>query len=132
MPKSRIVKGILIDPFACTVTEVEHDASGIDGIYKLLSHESMPVTCFATAPSRALDGNDAIFVDDEGLLKPCDRFFVIRGEQPMAGKGLILGADREGDTISAVTSIVALRRVAFFLERAGSSLTMVFKPWASA
>src|SRR6187399_3262614 len=97
----RIVKGILIDPFACTVTEVEHDASGIDGIYKLLSHESMPVNLFTTATSRALDDRDAIFVDDEGLLKPCSRFFVIRGEQPYAGKGLILGADREGDTVSA-------------------------------
>lgn len=128
---SRIVKGILIDPFACTVTEVEHDAASYKEIYKLLSHESMPVDCFTTATSRALDGRDSIFVDDEGLLKPCSRFFVIRGEQPYAGKGLVLGADREGDTISASTKLVNLRREVFFLQRddRGSSLNMTMLPW---
>jgi hypothetical protein len=30
---TRLVKGILIDPFACTVTEVEHDAERYEGIH---------------------------------------------------------------------------------------------------
>jgi hypothetical protein len=29
----RIIKGILIDPFACTVAEVEHDAERYQGIH---------------------------------------------------------------------------------------------------
>jgi hypothetical protein len=37
----KTIKAILIDPFACTVSEVEHDASEISGIYDLISHESM-------------------------------------------------------------------------------------------
>lgn len=121
----KLVKAILIDPFACTITEVEHDASGIEGIYKFLSHESMPVSCFTTARGLALADRDAVFVDDEGSLKQCDRFFAIRGMQPIAGKGLVLGADDRGDSVSASTNIVALRRQTFFLER-------THKPWFSS
>jgi hypothetical protein len=35
------VKGFLINPFACTVTEVGHDADDYRDTYGLISHESM-------------------------------------------------------------------------------------------
>jgi hypothetical protein len=59
----RMVKGILIYPFACTVTEVEHDASDYQNIYPHLSHESMKVGMFEIV---RLDRGDAIYVDEEG------------------------------------------------------------------
>lgn len=111
----KIVKGILIDPFACTVTEVEHDASGIDGIYKLISHESMPVDCFTCAYGRLAPG-DAVFVDDEGLFKGADRFFLYPGNsQPLAGKGLVLGSDNEGETVDAKTTLAFVKANVRFL-----------------
>lgn len=45
----RPVKAILIDPFACTITEVEHDADNYPGIYDLISHESKRVDTFTCA-----------------------------------------------------------------------------------
>lgn len=116
MIKMRIVKGILIDPFACLVTEVEHDASTIDGIYKLISHEAHPVDCFTCAYSDTLVPGDAIFVDDEGLYKMPERFFLFPGNpQPLAGKGLILGSDSNGETTEALTSLIYVQQYTRFL-----------------
>jgi hypothetical protein len=127
---TRPIKGILIDPFACTVTEVEHDASSINGIYRLLSHPSMPVSTFTIVQ---LDDGDAIFVDDEGLLKTCDRFFVWAGyHQPIAGKGLILGSNRRGDSVSCEISVDDARAMVMFAERAvGASLIRTTTPWVA-
>lgn len=113
----RIVKGILIDPFACLVTEVEHDASTIDGIYKLISHEAHPVDCFTCAYSGALAPGDAIFVDDEGLYKMPERFFLFPGNpQPLAGKGLILGSrSKDGQTTDALTPLAYAEQYVRFL-----------------
>lgn len=95
----RNVKAILIDPFEKTVTEIEHDADNYRAIYSKLSHETMPVSCFTVV--RINDQDDTIFIDDEGLLKPCSHFFVYEGyPQPLAGKGLILGTNEEGDSIA--------------------------------
>lgn len=42
---------------------------------------------------------DTIFVDDEGLLHDPKTFFVIKGfEQPLAGNGLVLGCNEDGDS----------------------------------
>ena len=112
---TRNVRAILIDPFACTVTEVEHDASDYRHIYTLLSHESMPVDCFTCAYSDRLQPGEAIYVDDNGLLKPCDRFFVFAGyPDPLAGKGLILGSDEDGETAAATSDLDSIRaRIVF-------------------
>lgn len=126
----RKVKGILIDPFACTVTEVEHDADDYTGIYKLISHESMRVGTFTCAYPDLLKPGDAIFVDDDGLLKPCERFFNFAGyPQPLAGKGLVLGSDEDGDTQSAASSVDIVRISTEFLQRSGNALVVVSQPW---
>jgi hypothetical protein len=102
---TRIVRAILIDPFACTVTETEYDGSkGLAEVYALLSHETMPVDLVTAAYSGHLQGRDVIYVDDEGLMKSPQRFFKYSGNpQPLAGKGLIVGTDADGNTISADT-----------------------------
>jgi hypothetical protein len=58
-----------------------------------------------------LENGDCLFVDDEGLLKPLDWFFAVKGlHQPLAGCGLVLGADRDGETVSARTTLDDLKR----------------------
>lgn len=127
----RPVRAILIDPFKCEVTEVTHDAADYRNIYKLISHESMPVDCFTCV---YLDDGDAIFVDDEGLLKPCDRFFKWRGyPQALAGRGLILGSDDEGDTRAAKIDIEEARKHLTYFERISPELLQYTdKTWEPA
>jgi hypothetical protein len=58
-----------------------------------------------------IDDGDVIYVDDEGLLKPLDWFFAVKGgHQPFAGCGLVLGSDDEGNTVSARIAIGEFKR----------------------
>jgi hypothetical protein len=126
----RMVRAILIDPFACSVTEIEHDGDDYKSMYPLLSHESMPVSTFQLVPSPILEPGDAVFVDEEGLMKPCERWFKIAGfEQPLAGKGLVVGSDNNGDTASARTSVEAVKAGTIFGELHGSRLVRITTPW---
>lgn len=105
------MKAILIDPFNETVTEVEHNGD-YRHIYELLSHPEHPVDCFTVV---GIEHNDAIFVDDEGLLKDPKHFFVWEDyAQPLAGRGLVLGTNDEGDSISPKSKIEDVKkRVSF-------------------
>lgn len=127
----RNVRAILIDPFACKVTEVEHDASDFRGIYALLSHEVHPVSTFTAAYSDMLRPGEAIFVDDNGLLNNPLRFFLFAGyHQPLAGKGLILGSDHEGETVGATSALLFIRRRVMFAEHVpGLGLVRTHAPW---
>jgi hypothetical protein len=132
MPK---IKAILIDPFACTVEHVEVNKHDSRSYYAHLSHETMPVYTFAIAYAGVLKGRDAIFVDDDGLMKEPQRFFQIAtAHQPFAGKGLIIGADHNGDAADAETSLNMVRMSVIFGEvlhqtdgRAGLYATRM--PW---
>jgi len=86
-------KAILIDPIAREVSEVLIPSTGtLEAIYKFLD-----CRCFTIAAH--LENQDAIFVDDEGLLKDPEHFFVTTHyPQPLAGKALIMGTDDEGET----------------------------------
>jgi hypothetical protein len=126
----RLVKAILIDPFACEVTEVEIDGDDHKSYYPLLSHETMPVDHFTTAHAGILKGRDAIFVDDEGLLKNPERWFLMAtSHQPFAGKGLIVGADKRGNAADAETSIDTVRIITVFAEPFGGNLRTTRQPW---
>lgn len=106
----RQVRAILIDPVTQTCTEVEHDADNYRGIYTLLSdpEHGLNVSCFDVV---RLDRGDAIYVDDEGLLKDPKYFFVWKDyPTPLAGRGLILGSDYEGETQSAQTTLDKVRQ----------------------
>ena len=121
---ARIIKAIQIDPFELAVTEIEYDADDYTNIYPLLSHETMKVDTFAVAVCHKLAEGDAVFVDDEGLLKSCDRFFLI-DNQPLAGKGLIIGSDNQGESQSVKTELKRLR--VMFFARLGSGLIPIGK-----
>jgi hypothetical protein len=111
---TRMIKAIQIDPFDLTVSEIEFDASNFTNIYPLLSHETMKVDTFAASYSKQLAQGDAVFVDDEGLMKGCSRYFNIGGET-LVGKGLIIGSDNQGNEQSAQTPLKTLR-VMFFAQ----------------
>ena len=86
------MKAFLIDPEKRTITEVDYDGHH-KSIYKLIGAD-----LFDTV---RLSGSDVIFVDDEGLMKNPQHFFKLDGlTSPLAGKGLVLGTNNRGESIS--------------------------------
>lgn len=86
---------VLIDPYKNTVENVIYNGD-FRHIYELCQ-----VRTFDFVP---LQNTDDLFVDDEGLmnLTPETRFFAIEGETgPIAGRGLVLNHDSQGESISA-------------------------------
>jgi hypothetical protein len=98
-----MMRGYLVDPFAKTVTEVE--TTGYPHFKELID-----VDMIAAVTIRVYTGNsmmtpkrDTVWVDDEGLLKEGEqKFFQVSSyDQPLAGKGICLGTDEEGETVGA-------------------------------
>jgi hypothetical protein len=87
------MKAYLINPTDRTIKTVKYDGD-YRSIYKLCDFST-----FTTVELTA-DG-DTLFLDDEGLLKaPVYQFFGYRGfPNLLAGKGLILGTDDEGNSV---------------------------------
>lgn len=95
------MKAILIDPFEETVKEIEYNGD-FKHIYELIGAD-----CFDAV---RISREDSIFVDDNGLMNNPTHFFMHEGyPNPLAGKGLILGCDENGDSISPVTTVEEVR-----------------------
>jgi hypothetical protein len=96
--------GYLIDPAANRVRPVEFDT--LDSIYNLLE-----CRCFGVV---VLDNGDAIYIDDEGLLRQPEWYFrhsAYRTDGFLAGKGLIVGpTDDNGYTSSKPFGTLAYHR----------------------
>lgn len=91
------MRGILIDPWLKQIKEVEC-GEGIEDIYRLLTNplgSSVDVFCIGLS----WNNGDVLYVDDEGLLKRGMRLF--DPGRPLAGNGLILGSDNEGNSTDA-------------------------------
>jgi len=97
MTMSKSIRGVLIDPHSKTISvvSVAHSAA-YKGICDLID---APLICKVNlgGPNR-----ETLFLDDEGLFKDWQEFFAL-GEYPypLAGKGLILGTDDEGESVSS-------------------------------
>lgn len=103
------MRGILINPWTKEITEVQC-AEGINDMYRLLSNPLGPkVDCFCMGMNWA--NGDVLYVDDEGLLKSGMRLFNIDryDGQPLAGNGLILGSDREGNSVDAKSMLTEIQ-----------------------
>lgn len=93
---------ILIDPIAMTVTEVTWNGD-YHHIYQLTDCETYDC-------ARINKHGDGIFVDDEGLFKEEQAFFWHEDyPQPLAGKGLILGCDEQGESVAPHTTLAEVR-----------------------
>ena len=91
------MRAILIDPVKKVVTEVEYSGD-FNQIYELI-HAS----CFTMA---GRVGRDSMYVDDEGLFDPKFGWFKwVSYPTPLAGYGLLMGTDRAGETVAAVSKI---------------------------
>lgn len=95
-------KTFLIDPFAQTITEVEYR-----GEYRHI-YELIDADCYDAA--RINRHGDALFVDDEGLFKEEQAFFMHKDyPQPLAGKALLLGCRAsDGETIAPTETLEEL------------------------
>lgn len=91
------MKAILINPYDQTITQVDYSGDFRD-IYKLIEAE-----CFDVAN---ITHGDGIFVDDEGLMNGPTHFFEHADyHSPLAGKGLILGCNSEGESVDCKTTV---------------------------
>jgi hypothetical protein len=106
------MKAWLINPFDRTITEVEHNGD-YRHIYTLIDCDTFDCVRFS-------DNGDAIYVDDEGLLKDLSKqqFFALPSifpESAYAGKGLVLGVDGAGDTVAPDTSLDEMKKLVVFM-----------------
>ena len=82
------MKAIVINPFDETIEEAIY-LGHYKEIYSFL--ECRTFDCVY------LDNREVLYIDDEGLLVNETRYFTINN-RVLAGKGLILGSDKDGET----------------------------------
>ena len=102
------VKAILIDVKNQEVKEVEHDNT-LQNIYDLIDCRVFDIV--------RIDNVNSIFVDDEGILKD-NLYFQYSGSNgifQLAGNGLLLGIDDEGNSISPTLTVEDVKDKVRFL-----------------
>jgi len=98
----------LIDPFECSIRQVKYSGDFHD-IYKHIECD-----CYDVA--RINDKGDGIFIDDEGLFKGKQAFFWPTGRyEPLAGRGLVLGCDDEGESVAPSITLDELKKMIAFV-----------------
>jgi hypothetical protein len=114
------IRALLIDPFACKLSEVNIHPADLDVYRELLSHPTMPVM-EVSAPIEMPDvcQSHVALVDENGMIHWCERYWWIGptdvDHHPLAGKGLIVGApDADGKFTSCRSTIATLREEVFF------------------
>jgi hypothetical protein len=102
-------KALLIDPFQQAISIVDYEYGGsYKQISRLISTEEVTMPLFATVD---IDGENTLYVDDEGLYREDQRSFTWEGyPYPLTGKALILGTDY--DTGDSVPPTLTLDQVA--------------------
>ena len=95
--KRQAIKGFLIDPQTMRITPIElpgQSRENLNAMYKAIG-------CDLVEAVYLNKEQDAVFVDEEGLLKEPTLFFYIEGtHQPLAGRGVVIGCDEEGESVS--------------------------------
>lgn len=89
-------KAILIEPHIMRATIIELEQDNINAIYQALKCDTFDCV--------SLPNNDVIYIDDEGLLKNPEWFFMMQLKEysspVLAGNGLIMGTGLEGEGVS--------------------------------
>ena len=106
--REKKMKAILIDVHNKDIKEIEHDGK-LENIYDLIDCRAFDLV--------TIDDVNAIFVDDEGILKDNLYFEYSGNERVMqfAGSGLVLGYNGEGKTISTILSVEDVKGKVRFL-----------------
>jgi hypothetical protein len=119
---SKPCKAILIDPAEATIRQVDYDGD-IQTIYRLLSSPWQRVGTFEAV--RINDKDDVVYIDENGLLHDpmVPHWFAWEGyAQPLAGRGLILGTDDEGNSIAPQIGVGEVNKRVTNLARIGDML----------
>ena len=105
---SKTYHAILIDPEARSITELQTDAS-LASIHQLIRTDTLDHARMVTYNDGGLDYG---WVADDGLTggKPVHAFLLPTGKYPLAGRCLIIGSDRYGETCSSRLPLAALHR----------------------
>lgn len=126
-PIKQPIYGFLIDPRAQRITRIElpngTSRENLDAMYKAIGCSLVEVVY--------MNGErDGVFVDEEGLLKMPTEFFYIKDfHQPLAGRGIVLGCDEDGETTSpASVTLEWLREHTAFVHRLAPGLTAITSP----
>ena len=92
-------RGYLIDPYKAEVQPITVPMDDHEEIQRQLD-------CDVFTTGGYFENGDVVFVDDEGMLKGPTHFFRIKGlnDQPLAGRGVVLGSDGEGGSADVQTS----------------------------
>lgn len=104
-----MTKGLLIDPAAETVTEVECNTKTLDAAYALLDCSLVEMV--------HLPNGDVMLLDEEGMVRPYRRqghFTLLGADQPFVGRALVL-RERGGGFAAPKITVVALRAALRFL-----------------
>ena len=103
------MKAFLINPETRTIEQVEYTGNWRD-IYSLIGCD-----CFTTMD---IDGSNTVYVDDEGMFAEGPRHFFQFGRDfpPLAGKGLVLGYDSEGETVEPTITLEELKAATWWLD----------------
>lgn len=109
------MKTIVINPKDRTITEAEYNGD-FKEIYTLLSFEDFEVDTFTAV---RIDESETIFVDDNGLINHngnYNGFFYVKGDYPvmLAGKGIILATDAEGESIGTKLTLDQVKDMILF------------------
>lgn len=109
------MKAIVINPANKTVTEAEYHGD-FKELYPLLSYADFEVDCFDIVK---IDDSETIFVDDNGLINNNGNrhgFFYVKGDYPvmLAGKGVILGTDADGESIATSLTTEQVKQMILF------------------
>ena len=100
-----MMRAILINPFTQTIEEVDYSGDYKD-IYSLIECDLFTTVYLPNT------SDDTLFVDDEGLYVENQRFFKIDGfEQPLAGRGLLLGTDEEGESVDCMSTVEEVKAI---------------------
>lgn len=99
-------RSILIDPYTRNISEVFTDGGG-EAIKNAMSGPEHTVDLFTVLD---LGGDQTLYLDDEGLLFAGRFIWRLKGyPNPLAGRGLILGTDEEGDSIPTRLTVPEVR-----------------------
>jgi hypothetical protein len=103
------MKALLIDSKNKVVKQIE--------IGEHFTEISKAIDCEVFAAPHIMHNNDTLYCDDEGLLKNPENFFLLDSyPQPIAGTGLILGCDDEGESTDVSMSLDELSNKVTFMD----------------
>ncbi len=126
-PIQKAIKGFFIDPTSLRISNVElcngTSRDNLDAMYKLIN-------CSLVEAVYLNKEQDAVFVDEEGLLKVQTDFFYIEGtHQPLAGRGVVIGCNEEGESVSAqAVTLEWLRENTAFVKLLAPGVVVIAAP----